>query len=222
MNAAIYHFTTSTIDSCKAQIDLLKDFCISKGFTVAEIFCDTSLKRCERSEFDRFLSCCQQFDVLILKDFYHICKNTMKCISILKDLKKHNVSVITLENGCINLESLIVDRPLKVATYCSHYGLRNDNKSVVSLQTDVLNLFTERETNWSVIDTYYDESKIKNDSYQPQLAELIKNKDKYDIVLVHNLNDISWRTAHFCKLREQLKLDIYSLQDGLLKYSGGT
>ena len=43
-------------------------------------------------------------------------------------------------------------------------------------------------------------------------------RDKYDILLVHNLNDIHWRTANFFRIREQLHMDIYSLQEGLLKY----
>lgn len=49
--------------------------------------------------------------------------------------------------------------------------------------------------------------------------KLIKNKDNYDLLLVHNLNDVHWRTANFCKVREQLHLDIYSLQEGFLKYN---
>ena len=57
------------------------------------------------------------------------------------------------------------------------------------------------------------------DGEQIQLMELIKNKDNYDLLLVHNLNDVHWRTANFCKVREQLHLDIYSLQEGFLKYN---
>ena len=58
----------------------------------------------------------------------------------------------------------------------------------------------------------------QKDGEQIHLQELIQNKDKYDLLLVHNLNDVHWRTSNFCKVREQLHLDIYSLQEGFLKY----
>jgi hypothetical protein len=69
-----------------------------------------------------------------------------------------------------------------------------------------------------LLDQYYDESLRQKDCEQIQMKELIANRDKYDLLLVHNLNDVHWRTANFCKIREQLQLDIYSLQEGFLKY----
>ena len=88
----------------------------------------------------------------------------------------------------------------------------------VLVNNDILKLFANKKTRWTVIDQYFDYSEHQNDGEQKQLMELIKNKDKYDLLLVHNLNDVHWRTANFCEIREQLQLDIYSLQEGFLKY----
>ena len=74
------------------------------------------------------------------------------------------------------------------------------------------------KTNWTVVDQYFDESERQKDGEQTELMRFLQNKDKYDLLLVHNLNDIHWRTANFCKIREQHQLDIYSLQEGFLKY----
>ena len=41
---------------------------------------------------------------------------------------------------------------------------------------------------------------------------------KYDLLIVHNLNNLHWRTSNFCKIQEQLHFDIFSLQEGLIKF----
>ena len=38
------------------------------------------------------------------------------------------------------------------------------------------------------------------------------------MVLCKDLNTIHWRTAKFCKRRNELQLDIYSMKEGYLKY----
>lgn len=221
MNAAIYHFTDGSEKRPKIykdQLNRMKEFAASNGFTVTEIFCDRSLLRSEHPEFDRFLSCCEQFDVLITKDFYHICKNTMKCMSVMQELRSKGVQIYTLQNGSFSWENAPFNKHLKVATYCCRFGTLNEMKEIIPVQNDILTLFTNKKTLWTVIDHYFDESEHQNDGEQIQLMKLLKNKEKYDLLLVHNLNDVHWRTANFCKIREQLHLDIYSLQEGFLKY----
>ena len=140
-------------------------------------------------------------------------------MSVMKELRDKGVQVHSIENGNFSWEEAPFDKPLKVATYCCRFGTPNDRKQIIPVQNDILKLFTNKKTKWTVIDQYFDESEHQNDGEQIQLMELIKNKDKYDLILVHNLNDIHWRTANFCKVREQLHLDIYSLQEGFLKYN---
>lgn len=220
--AAIYHFTDESEKRPKIymdQLNKLEEYAVSLGFTVIEIFCDKSLLRCEHPEFDRFLSSCEQFDILITKDFYHISKNTMKCMSVMKELLNKGIKIYTLENGNFTWAEASFDKKLRVATYNCRFGTPNELKQIIPVQNDILSLFIKKKTNWLIVDQYFDESEHQLDGEQVQLIKLIQNKNKYDLVVVHNLNDIHWRTANFCKVREQLQLDVYSLQEGLLKYT---
>ena len=91
--AAIYHFTAGSEKRpivYQKQLHILEEFAKSLGYTVAEIFCDMSLVRSDHTEFDRFLSCADQFDALITKDFYHIAKNTMQCMRTMQELLQRN------------------------------------------------------------------------------------------------------------------------------------
>ncbi len=219
--AAIYHFTDHSDERPKIyqdQLMRLMEFAESKGFVVSEIFCDKSLLRCERPEFDRLLTESDQFDAIFVKDFYHISKNTMKCIQVMRDIAAHGVMIYTMDNGCFEWKDVPFTKKLKVASYCCRFGSQNELLDIISTQNDILKLFAKKKTNWLIVDQYSDESKTQNNGEQKQLMDLRKNKDKYDLMLVHNLNDIHWRTSNFCKIREELKLDIYSLQDGFLKY----
>jgi superfamily II DNA or RNA helicase len=85
-------------------------------------------------------------------------------------------------------------------------------------QYDIYSLFVKKKTNWAMGTHYADICVMQNDKEQEELREMIKRKDEFDIIIVNNLNDIHWRTSKFCKIREALGKDIYSLQDGYLKY----
>ena len=220
--AAIYHFTDGSEKRPivnQKQLNMLEQFAISQGFSVGEIYCDKSLLKCEQSEFDRFMADIDKYDVLVTKDFYHISKNTMKCMSVMKELREKGIQIHSIENGSFSWEEAPFDKPLRVATYCCRFGAPNEMKQIIPVQNDILKLFVNKKTQWTVIDQYFDESERQNNGEQIQLMELINNKDKYDLLLVHNLNNVHWRTATFCKVREQLSLDIYSLQEGFLKYN---
>ena len=220
--AAIYHFTDGSEKRPivnQKQLNMLEQFAISQGFSVGEIYCDKSLLKCEQSEFDRFMADIDKYDVLVTKDFYHISKNTMKCMSVMKNLRDKGIQIHSIENGSFSWEEAPFNKPLRVATYCCRFGTPNEMKQIIPVHNDILKLFADKKTQWTVIDQYFDESERQNDGEQIQLMELINNKDKYDLLLVHNLNDVHWRTATFCKVREQLHLDIYSLQEGFLKYN---
>lgn len=223
--AAIYHFTAGSEKRpivYQKQLHILEEFAQSLGYTVAEIFCDMSLVWSEHTEFGRFLSCADQFDALITKDFYHISKNTMQCMRTMQDLLQKGIPVHSIENGTFTFEDIPFTDPLKVVTYTTHWGEPNELKQVISVKNDIMKLFTDKKTPWILTDQYYDETERQRDGEQVHLQEMILNKDKYDLLLVHNLNDIHWRTANFCKIREALQLDIYSLQEGFLKYRRNT
>ena len=219
--AAIYHFTNKSNQRPKIYKEQLKTLCKyaeSVGFKVVDVFCDKSLRMYERTEFERLLSSSEQYDALITKDFYHIAKNTGKCMEIMKELLEKGLTVCSFENGVFTLEIAPFEKFLRAVTYTSHFGSENEMREVIPVRNDIFNLFISKKTNWTVIDQYYDKSIRQRDCEQVQMKELISNRDKYDVLLVHNMNDIHWRTANFCKIREQLQLDIYSLQEGFLKY----
>ena len=55
--AAIYHFTDESQKRPKIyrdQLETLKVYANSVGLDVADVYCDMSRKRTERSEFDRY------------------------------------------------------------------------------------------------------------------------------------------------------------------------
>ena len=219
--AAIYHFTNESKQRPKIYRDQLKalmDYAVAIGLDVADIYCDISLKRSERTEFDRFLISSSQYDALVTKDFYHIAKNTGKCIEIMSLLRDNGIQIYSIENGVFTWEDAPYQEPLFVATYTCHFGTPNEMKEVIPVRNDIFKLFSEKKTNWTVLDQYHDESFRQKDCEQIQLKKLIANRDKYDLLLVHNMNDVHWRTANFCKIRETLQIDIYSLQEGFLRY----
>lgn len=220
--AAIYHFTDGSDKRPivnEKQLNRLTDFATSLGYTEVEIFCDKSLLKSEHPEFDRLMSSAENFGALITKDFYHISKNTMQCMRVMQELRNKGIPIYTMENGSFCWEDAPFDKPLRVATYCCRFGTANEMKEIIPVHNDILSLFTAKKTNWIVVDQYFDESEHQNDGEQIELMKFLHNKDKYDLLLVHNLNDVHWRTANFCKIREQHQLDIYSLQEGFLKYS---
>lgn len=219
--AAIYHFTDESKKRPKIyrdQLDALKNYARSIGFNVADIYCDMSLKRCERIEFNKFLENCDQYNALITKDYYHISKNTLTAISIMQELRDKGVKIYTIENGNFSWENAPLDKALKIATYCCRFGSKSELHEIISVQNDILTLFAQKKTEWTVVDQYFDESSQQNNGEQPELIKLLENRDKYDLLLVHNLGDVHWRTANFFKIRERLQLDIYSLQEGFLQY----
>lgn len=219
--AAIYHFTNESKQRPKIykdQLKALEEYAVSMGFEVVDIYCDMSLKKFERTEYDRFIECCEKYDVLVTKDFYHIAKNTGRFMNDLLMLREKGLQIYSIENGCFIWDEAPFNKPLRVATYTCHFGTPNEMKEVIPVKNDIFTLFTKKKTKWTVVDQYFDESLHQKDGEQVQLMELIKIRDKYDLLLVHNLNDVHWRTANFCKIREQLHLDIYSLQEGFLKY----
>lgn len=219
--AAIYHFTNMSSKRpsiYQKQLALLEQYALSHNFSVEEIFCDKSLQRNSRTEFDRFLAEKNRFDVLIVKDFYHISKTTQMCIHTMKQLLDSHVMVHSLENGIFAPEEAPFYKPLKVALYNSAFQSQNEGLRLFSVHNDILRLFCRAKTNWIIMDSYFDVCTQERTKSLIQLVDLINHRDLYDLVVVHNLNDIHWRTTGFCSVREQLQLDIYSLQDGFFKY----
>lgn len=225
--AAIYHFASnSEIRQVihNEQLRKLEDYAAALGFDRTEVFLDLLDKRLlrrDRSEFDRFLACSGQYDALFTKDFYHVSKTTQECFRTLADLQNRGVRTYTIDNGGFYTGDPLLEEPLRVVTYACYLGPHKETRQVLQVKNDILPLFIAKKTQWMLIDQYFDESQYQKDEEQCQLRKMICNREKYDLLLVHSFSDIHKRTAKFCKIRSQLQMDIYALQEGLWKYSRG-
>lgn len=223
---AIYHFTDVSAKKPKIytdQIKALEIFAGSIGLSIASIYCDKTLRRCDQTEFDRFIADADQYDALVVKDLYHISKNTKQCFRIVRELQEKGISIYTLENGCFPSgdQQGPLSEQLKVATYNCIQGRHKDIGAILDIENEILRFFAKSKTSWEIKDQYHDVSIHQVDGDQYQLQKLIACKDKYDLVLIHNVNDIHWRTSKFTKIREALGLSIYSLQEGYLPKQTG-
>ncbi len=225
---AIYHFTDKSEKRPavnEKQMALLRDFASGYG-TIEKEYLDKSLKKCEQEEKKKMIREIGEYDILVTKDFYHISKNTGTCIGLLQRLLSVGVRTHSIEDGSFVFTDVPFNRELNVAIYHSKYidntpsanKWKRGNEITVQTQLEIMGLFIKQKTKWKIADVYVDEAQGQSDSKQINLLELIKNSEKYDLVLCKNFNNIHWRTAKFCKRRNDMKLDIYSLREGYLKY----
>ena len=224
---AIYHYTDRSEKRPKVyknQIKVLETFAAYKDLCVESVYCDNSRLRNEREEFDHFIADAGRYDALLVKDLYHINLNTKECFRIIGELLKKGISVYTLENGsflCTDDPEKPLAEGLKVATYNCIQGrhVKENIESLISVEDEILRLFVKSKTSWQIIDQCHDVSIHQVGGDQVQLLKLIACKSNYDLLLVNNVNDIHWRTCNFARIRENLGLNIYSLQEGYIPYS---
>ena len=223
MKAAVYHFTNRSHIRPKVnqtQLENLRRFAFSLGFDEVDIYCDEYVWSSRHSEFDRFMSCHNQYDALVLKDFDHFGDNTISCIRRMQDLLHDGIRIYTIDDGQFSDAGIPLQHPYRVATYYCSTCAQFKSTQIISVQNEILRLFVEKRTNWTLINQYADSTtRQKAKGSQSELSRLLSNRDQFDIVLVHNLNNIHWRVKEFSKYRRKLRLDIYSLQDGYLRFS---
>ena len=217
--AAIYHFTDGgNIRPIvyQKELDRIKQFATDIGYPNTKVYLDKSLKKKEQLQLQELLQDISVYQAMIMKDFYHLRKNTGAFMNDLLTLSSKGVNIYTIEDGNFQLNKAPFEQPLRIAFY--YCGLDIIGRSI-ELQLEIMNYFVQTCTNWKVIDEYADTSGNRIDGNQKQLQELIKNHDKYDLILVQSFNDIHWRTAKFCKVRHHKQRDIYSMHEEMyLKY----
>lgn len=217
----IYHFTDGSTKRpivYQKQLKELEAFAESQGIEVVKTFVDFSLKKCEAPQLKAMMEEIEQYDVLILKDFYHLNKRTITCFRDLLELHKKGIEVVTMENGSFVFSEVPLKEELRVATY---YSANKGNRGVeeaVKLEQDIFELFMKKETNWSLTSHYADICNPHSDTEQVKLMELVEDKDEFDLVLTVSFTDVNGRTARFCTVREMMKKPIYSLKEGYLMY----
>lgn len=225
---AIYHFTDGSevrpIVNEK-QMNILR--CFASGYgTVFKEYLDKSIKKCEQTEKEKMFQEIGTYDVLATKDFYHLAKNTGACFNLLQQFLAAGVETHSIEDGSFTFSEPPIQQELNVAVYHSKYAditpstaeQKRGNSITSQTQIEIMKLFVRLKTRWKIMDIYVDEARGQSDDTQNSLLELIGKSNRYDLVLCRDFNTIHWRTSKFCKRRKEMKLDIYSLKEGCLKY----
>lgn len=217
----IYHFTNAEnlrrpIVNEK-QMAILNDFASQYG-DIKQVYLDGTLKQCNQDKKKQMIKEIANYDILIMKDFYHLARNTGVCIELLQEFALQGVKTITMEDGSFSFQfqDAPFDRKFKVCIYHSKY--KEDGDRTIETQRKIFKTFVSHKTNWEIIDIFIDEANSQSDKVQTEIFKVIENKKKYDLLLIKDFNAFHWRTAKFCHRRNELGLPIYSLKEGYLPY----
>ncbi len=217
--AAVYHYTYGEPDNpyCKNDISRLKHLAVILGYDDIDTYCDNRTTSEEHEEFDKMLANIDTYDALFVTTYTHINKYTGRALEIAHTLNQKGIKIYSLHQAPLIFgESPDFDHPLKVATYYCHWGrhLDIDNQSI---KNDILKLYIDKKTAWTLTGQYSDTAKKGRAGKQLQFEQMITDKDNIDLILVHSFASIHWRTTDFFQYKDLLYKDILSLQEGLLR-----
>lgn len=217
----IYHFTNAEnlrrpIVNEK-QMAILNEFASQYG-NIKQVYLDETLKQCNQDKKKQMIKEIANYDILIMKDFYHLARNTGVCIELLQEFALQGIEVITMEDGSFSFQfqDAPFDKKLKICVYHSKY--KEDGDRTIETQRKIFKTFVSHKTNWEIVDVFVDEANSQSDKVQTEIFKVIENKKKYDLLLIKDFNSLHWRTAKFCHRRNELGLPIYSLKEGYLPY----
>lgn len=197
----------------------MEEFASSKGFSDFDVFVDKTLKKSQQEQLEQMLEKVNDYDALIMKDFYHLRKNTGACMAELLRIGEMNIPVYTIEDGTFVFEVAPFEQPLKACIY--YCGLESMGRSV-ELQYAIMEQFVFAKTNWTVVHKYADLDGNKVDGNQKELQKLVQNSADFDILLIQSYMNLHWRTSKFCKIRNAIQKGIYSMyEDIYLPYKKG-
>lgn len=221
-NCCIYHFSANKCrKNCSSAMEKLYMFAESTGFTVEDTYLDGGLKTGEHNQLKDLLNGNKHYDAVVLRDLYHLNKWTNRMVEIVRQLNEKNCTVVSEKEGAFYLTDgeELFDKPLNIAFYHSHFGERDTRQ--YETQLEIVRLFCKEKTSWSIKDEFYDQAAKFNVKAQTELDRLIKCASEYDLLIVGSFARIDLRTARFMKLRAELGLDIFSLQQGLIYKNKG-
>ena len=103
----IYHFTNAEnlrrpIVNEK-QMAILNDFASQYG-DIKQVYLDGTLKQCNQDKKKQMIKEIANYDILIMKDFYHLSRNTGVCIELLQEFSLQGVKTITMEDGSFSFQ----------------------------------------------------------------------------------------------------------------------
>ena len=212
----IYHFTNAEnlrrpIVNEK-QMAILNEFASQYG-DIKQVYLDGTLKQCNQDKKKQMIKEIANYDILVMKDFYHLARNTGACFGLLQAFSLQGVKTITMEDGSFSFQfqDAPFDKKLKICVYHSKY--KEDGDRTIETQINIFKTFVSHKTNWKIVDVFVDEANSQSDSVQTEIFKVIENakQGKYDLLLIKDFNTFHWRTAKFCHRRNELQLPIYSL-----------
>ena len=118
--AVIYHFTKGSANRpiiYLKELERIKQFAAIVGYPDAEVYLDKSLRKKEQVQLQKLLFEMTDYQALIMKDFYHLRKNTGAFMNDLIALGNRGVNVYSLEDGNFKLEQAPFEQSLRVAIY---------------------------------------------------------------------------------------------------------
>ena len=219
----IYHFTNAEnlrrpIVNEK-QMAILNEFASQYG-DIKQVYLDGTLKQCNQDKKKQMIKEIANYDILVMKDFYHLARNTGACFGLLQAFSLQGVKTITMEDGSFSFQfqDAPFDKKLKICVYHSKY--KEDGDRTIETQINIFKTFVSHKTNWKIVDVFVDEANSQSDSVQTEIFKVIENakQGKYDLLLIKDFNSLHWRTAKFCHRRNELQLPMYSLKEGYLLY----
>ena len=198
---------------------MLWGYAASLGYEVEGLYHDISKAGISRNERNRLLNECENYDALFLSCAYHLNRTTRQFFTLINELGNKGIKISTIDHGVISVtDNVPTSESLNVATYYCHLATTDSVHDYTGIQNEVFRMYISKETSWNVIDQYIDRMDQRKVTEQYELQKLIANGNKYDLILVSDFGNLCWDTSRFFNIREQLQLDIYSLQEGFLEY----
>lgn len=218
LNIAIFHFSsnaelrpaiaTNVVDGLYQYASQLKDW------GAVHLYLDFSLVRNKQMNYYRMIQNVGKYDVILVRNFYHLSKKTMQVWKMAEVFIAQGVRVISMEEGEIylNRDQTILKKSLKIALY--------DNART-KYELDIQDILIERMTafkeskasSWEIHGVYIDDFRS---SGQLKLNQLIDNRADYDLVVVDSFSKINEITNIFTKIKARLQIPIYSIKEAVL------
>lgn len=221
MRAAVYHHTGSRgirQGVVRKDLRVLTDYAHLLGYDDITIYCDTDGRSSTgRPELERLLQATGQYNAVIVRNLFHLDRHTGPAIAKVMSFADAGAVVYTLDGDAWEIGKAPMKDHLSAAVYIS--SIKGDHAHrEEKLQTDILRCFVKEKTMWTIGGVYSDPRTEKQSVLGDGIQAMIRDRDKYDLLLIHSLKDIHDNTAAFERIWRQLQISIFALQEGFFLF----
>lgn len=214
LKVAVYHFSDRPEARTRIplkDIDQIYEYAShSKEWEVVALFLDTTLNH---RQYIQMLLERSDFDIILVKSFYHIKRKMTAFLSAAKKLREKGVRIISVEEGEFialeNEEKEWLSKPMNVAVYDR---LRTKyEKDMQQVQLDKFHAFSKyRAEKWNIQEIFIDEGAGECEN----LKRLVQEAKKYDLIMVDTFGKVGETIIYIGRLLNSVNIPIYSLQEG--------